>query len=81
MSALEITLKCWRDVMYKWEVKNYGKQQHHHPALGKRMDVLKMKGKYERISVRNGFWSMIGYNKYLVWLEHGRWDDNENLVY
>ena len=57
--------------MYKWKVKNYGKYQHKHPALGKRMDVLKMKGKYERITIDLSGWLFVGYAKYLWYLEFG----------
>lgn len=57
--------------MYRWKVKNYGVRQDQYPALAKRMDILKMKGKHKRISVHSCVYLMLGYKKYLIYLENG----------
>jgi len=55
--------------MYRWRLKKYKALRY--PAYSKRMDVLNMKGVYQKILVKD---AIIGYSKYLWYLEHGSMD-------
>jgi len=60
--------------MYRWKVKKYtGAKALKYRAYSKRMDVLKMKGKHEKIMLSISV-PMMGYRKYIWFLEFGSLD-------